>query len=559
MSIQEIELDRILPNPFQTRNSEDAEHIQNLVESIRMHGLMQMPTARISAGKEISINGSDPKPMVELAFGHSRFAAFKILREQMPASFGSMPLNIVELTDLQMFEMAVAENRERKDLTPIEEAKAMQRYQDEFKKTSAEVGKLFHLSDSAVRGKMRLLDLPVEIQDKVGRELTEGAARELLTFESLPDVLKAEKIWINGQNITLKERIAEMVQEGASQDELKKVIDSTVEHKATEMSKRGWKNTDELLNRAGEKIRMCKGCPWMITRNDTNYCLDKKCYESKQDALKLAVLNQASLLSGIAILDEDKEEYSHHTSFNYGHEAKLKEILEKRCENLRLKFNKYGNSSTALVEGFENVDVVCDKRAGQCTCLKAMQSGVDLASGEQGITEEERKEMRRQMKEQERIDREQRKHIERQTEIALTRGLMDHCLEAWKTALGKLIYDKESEKCGSFLEVLEFISKRVVSHTTWGDNRSVLRQCNELLEKCGLAKLDLVIDGDEAEQIEPVSQTSLGGAEIAGKSLMEVFEADVEPASEELDKGTWAPEEEFSECTAKTLKVAHGK
>ena len=99
-----------------------------------------------------------------------------------------MPLNIVELDDQGMFEQAVAENRERKDLTAIEEAQAMAVYRDHFKKTSAQIGELFHLSDSAVRNKMRLLDLPDEVKAKISdRTITEGAGREVLTFMELPD------------------------------------------------------------------------------------------------------------------------------------------------------------------------------------------------------------------------------------------------------------------------------------------------------------------------------------------------------------------------------------
>jgi hypothetical protein len=118
--IQNIPLQNIQPNPFQTRHSEDLEHIQSLAKSIQEHGLLQIPSARLFL-EQMSGSGND---LYQLAFGHSRLAAYKILAGSKdidnPQDFESMPLNIVELTDIEMFEQAVAENRECKDLSPIE-------------------------------------------------------------------------------------------------------------------------------------------------------------------------------------------------------------------------------------------------------------------------------------------------------------------------------------------------------------------------------------------------------------------------------------------------------
>jgi len=195
MPVKMINLELIKPNPYQTRDHEDPAHIKNLAMSIAEQTMLQIPSARIHPDAGVSM---DPD-VVQLAFGHSRLAAYKFLRDTGNLGFETMPLNLVEMDDLQMFEAAVAENRERKDLTPIEEAKAMLVYRDQFSKTSDEIGKLFHLSDSAVRGKLRLLDLPVEIQGMVGKTLTEGAAREVLTYESLPDTVKKAHVSSRGE------------------------------------------------------------------------------------------------------------------------------------------------------------------------------------------------------------------------------------------------------------------------------------------------------------------------------------------------------------------------
>lgn len=134
-----IALDQIRPNPWQPRQVEDAEEVQKLAQSIAEIGLLQTPLAR-AAG-----DGA-----YELAFGHRRLAAYRLLRDQdgdggqkisnYPSKWGHMPLIIQALTDEEMFRMAISENLKRQDLNPLEEAKSMARYRDEFGKTSAEIG-----------------------------------------------------------------------------------------------------------------------------------------------------------------------------------------------------------------------------------------------------------------------------------------------------------------------------------------------------------------------------------------------------------------------------------
>ena len=172
-----VPLELIEPNPYQVRLAEDPGVVEAIAASIETNGLLQVPTARPS-----TVQRPDGKYGWQLAFGHSRFAAYTYLASQGKAEFVDMPLVMRELTDRQMFEMAVAENVQRRDLSPIEEAQAMWRATDDFKLTSAEVGVLFGMSDATVRGKMRLLDLPQQVRAQVqSGELTEGVSRSLLT------------------------------------------------------------------------------------------------------------------------------------------------------------------------------------------------------------------------------------------------------------------------------------------------------------------------------------------------------------------------------------------
>jgi hypothetical protein len=87
-----------------------------------------------------------------------------------------------EISDEDLYRYAIAENIQRKDLNPIEIAEAMKRYMQEFKASSKTTGELFNMSDSTVRGMVRLLDLPEEIRTKVAAgEISQGAARKLVT------------------------------------------------------------------------------------------------------------------------------------------------------------------------------------------------------------------------------------------------------------------------------------------------------------------------------------------------------------------------------------------
>jgi ParB family chromosome partitioning protein len=183
MTVERFPLDQIAPNPFQTRQAEDPADVARLAESIAQVGLLQIPVGRRDKDKGV----------VQLAFGHTRLAAFKALTQEAHADpkterwdYDQMPVDVRALTDLAMFELAIRENVDRKDLTPIEEARAMATYRDQFSKTSDDIGELFGLSGSAVRNKMRLLELPASVQERVqAGEIQEGAARRLLALNRI--------------------------------------------------------------------------------------------------------------------------------------------------------------------------------------------------------------------------------------------------------------------------------------------------------------------------------------------------------------------------------------
>ncbi len=501
MTVQEFELDLIQANPYQTRKSEDPQHIKNLALSIAAQGLLQIPSARVNEGK------------AQLVFGHSRLAAFKFLRDTGNAGFESMPLNVVEMSDEQMFQAAVAENRERKDLTPIEEAEAMRVYRDQFKKKSAEIGELFHLSDSAVRNKLRLLDLPEGIQQIVGISLTEGAAREVLAAFDLPVAVREEKFWWDSGsgsfNRTLEAHLFEEIRKGTSQEKLNNLVDCAVRESTRSMSDKPWKHTDELV---GEGIEgLCKGCQFLITREGKDFCAQPACFESKTNAWRRQYLSQASLLTGIAILEDDKYGYGETTDFDYGSKPVLLEkVRQSQCENLRLKYSpastwRENEPNHLKKEGFSNAEIVCCKRGGHCTCLKVAEQGVTVEGG----SEEDRKEARRVMKEQQRLEEEIKTGMRGQAELFIFTALGRQDLTTWKKVVKMFVW--RVPEFESMEQVYEFFAAELVKKVDYGDKKALLNNLNNLLRSCELAELDISFD-------EP---------KVEGKTLVEVFEEEI--------------------------------
>ncbi len=196
-------LDLIEPNPWQSRQSNDPAGIEELALSIARDGLMQIPVGRPIPVPPPSGEGS----IFQLAIGHRRLEAFRLLASiqcgledgnkleliewvhahaavKAGRDFNVMPLEVQDLTDQQMFEMAISENIRRKDLNPVELAAAMKRYMDEFHATSRQAGEFFGVNDATVRGTVRLLDLPATVQEKLAAgEMTVGMARKLLTVQ----------------------------------------------------------------------------------------------------------------------------------------------------------------------------------------------------------------------------------------------------------------------------------------------------------------------------------------------------------------------------------------
>lgn len=257
-AIVAVPISQILDNPYQYRGQYDAEHILKLAASIRSYktelratqGLQQVPMARLvfldGRSGEIKIASrswyegnraaqtlaADPTAKVQLMFGHSRLRAFELLREGLRSllkyggmglgfnlnvvpqietdyaallapdlDYATMPMLLSFADDPSMWSHAITENSQRKNVTPIDEAKSLQRAMDEFGFTTEQAAKPFGWARSTAANKLRLLELPDDVQKQLAAgDLTERHGRELLRVAADPErVRKLAKMAVDKQ------------------------------------------------------------------------------------------------------------------------------------------------------------------------------------------------------------------------------------------------------------------------------------------------------------------------------------------------------------------------
>jgi ParB family chromosome partitioning protein len=157
---------------FQPRRSILQQPLEELAASIKANGVIQPIVVRPLLG------GAVGAARYEIVAGERRWQAAKL------AGLADIPVIVRELTDSQSVAVALIENIQREELTPAEEARALQRLTEEFALTHAEVAEAVGRSRAAVSNLIRLLDLPAEVVALIdSKALSMGHARALLGLE----------------------------------------------------------------------------------------------------------------------------------------------------------------------------------------------------------------------------------------------------------------------------------------------------------------------------------------------------------------------------------------
>lgn len=265
--VQHLELDKIKPNPWQIERPDDPQAFEELAESILANTMLETPVAR------------ERGEIVELGSGHRRYDVHRRLVEKGHTEFARMRLRIVELTDSQMADIVIQENKRRLDLTPIAEAKFYRRYMKEFIVTQTELAKRVGCSQGEISNTLRLLELPDQAQGMIiSREITARHGRELLRVAEYPKVLNAS--------------VAALKKEPMAVEDLSAQIDRTLLEGARPLG--------DDYPRPIFDVSGCQKCPdrMMLQRwaRETKrpYCIKSKCWDAKQ-AEAVAAKEKAAL------------------------------------------------------------------------------------------------------------------------------------------------------------------------------------------------------------------------------------------------------------------------
>lgn len=185
--IFEIYVDDIIPNRFQPRLAFDEKSLQDLAGSIKEHGIIQPLVLRKIGDK------------YEIIAGERRYKAAVMV------GLKKVPAVLMNLDDNQSAEIAVVENTQRKDLTPLEEAKSYKKLLDRRYLTQEQLATRMGKSQSYISNKLRLLNLDEEVQDALLNErISERHARSLLSLSSPEQQKDVLNQIINGK-LTVKQ------------------------------------------------------------------------------------------------------------------------------------------------------------------------------------------------------------------------------------------------------------------------------------------------------------------------------------------------------------------
>lgn len=158
-----IEISKITRNPNQPRKNFDETALQELADSIRQNGVLQPILVRKIGGK------------YQIVAGERRYQASKL------AGLKEIPAVVRDIDDKEVFQLALIENLQRSDLSPMEEAKGYRQLIDSQGLTQEGLAKILSKSRSAIANTLRLMDLPTVVQEMIEQGLlTAGHARAIL-------------------------------------------------------------------------------------------------------------------------------------------------------------------------------------------------------------------------------------------------------------------------------------------------------------------------------------------------------------------------------------------
>ncbi|MBC1398159.1 ParB/RepB/Spo0J family partition protein [Listeria fleischmannii] len=254
-----VAIDKIEANPFQPRKKFDKKAINELRDSIKIHGVLQ----------PVILRQIDDK--YQLVVGERRYRASKA------ANLKDIPAVVRQLSDVEMMELSVIENLQREDLSPLEEAESYAFLMKNLKLTQAKLAERIGKSRPYIANFIRLLTLPDEVQDMLrDGSLSVGHSRALLGLKVKKNILPLAKKTVN---------------EGLTVRQLEKIVTDTNEFVSRETIKP--KKVPAYIRESEDQLRSKFGTAVSIKRKD------------KKGKIEIEFLSDEDLNRILDILDID--------------------------------------------------------------------------------------------------------------------------------------------------------------------------------------------------------------------------------------------------------------
>ncbi len=185
----EIPVNLITPNPRQPRSRFDAEELSELADSIKEHGVLQ----------PIIVSFDEHDSQYVLIAGERRWMAAR------QAGLESIPAIVREVNDQQRVELALIENVQRSDLSPLEAAEAYHQLSEEFALSHDQISTRVGKSRTTITNTLRLLKLPIDVKTALAEDrISEGHARALLSLNN-PQAQTAALQTILAKDLTVRQ------------------------------------------------------------------------------------------------------------------------------------------------------------------------------------------------------------------------------------------------------------------------------------------------------------------------------------------------------------------
>jgi ParB family chromosome partitioning protein len=232
-TIRQVSRANIVPSPLQPRKVFRPEELIELVDSIKERGVIQPLIVRLVNGK------------YELIAGERRW------RAAGEAGLETLPVIVREASNRDVLELALIENLQRADLSPIEEAEAYARLMKEFTLTQEQVAQQVGKGRAVIANAVRLLTLPEQIRAWIASgDLSVGHAKVLLGLEREEEqLLAAERIRKENLTVRATERLIESMRAGTKPATKRKAAAATSEAIFADLEKR-------LQQHVGTRVRI---------------------------------------------------------------------------------------------------------------------------------------------------------------------------------------------------------------------------------------------------------------------------------------------------------------